>query len=271
MWPALARKPALMAARTFDDACAKATPRRSELGNAVVHDNAQNYDGRAQRFADWADEPANARIAAELRVLLVRHMFSSLGRGCGAIRNGVVTLRVLDAGCGSGRDVAGFADDWTTCTVDGVRHGLRVEARGFDCSRRLVDIARRRRLAVDQGDFESFVPDAHGARLDGIFCLASLFHVPRARLPGVLRRLRECLLPAASGDAGGLLLTSLPGGRDDDSRGSDGRWKNAMPAAMQEQHLRDAGFEVLEVRQNVGPLYNGHWVVVIARARGLLP
>eukprot|EP00754_Rhynchopus_humris_P047497 Rhum_TRINITY_DN7090_c0_g1::Rhum_TRINITY_DN7090_c0_g1_i1::g.21690::m.21690 len=142
MWPAAARKPALVAARAVDHTGAKAPPHRSELGSAVVRDNAQNYDGRAQRFADWADEPANARVAAELRVLLVRHMCSSLGHGCGAIRNGVVTLRVLDAGCGSGRDVAGFADDWTTCTLDGVRRSLRVEARGFDCSRRLVDIAR---------------------------------------------------------------------------------------------------------------------------------
>jgi 2-polyprenyl-3-methyl-5-hydroxy-6-metoxy-1,4-benzoquinol methylase len=88
--------------------------------------------------------------------------------------------RVLDAGCGSGRDAKAFA------------------AQGFDVTAteaapRLAELARRHTgfdiqvMTFDQMDWrEAF---------DGIWACASLLHVPRAELPATLRRLRTALVP----------------------------------------------------------------------------
>jgi SAM-dependent methyltransferase len=48
------------------------------------------------------------------------------------------------------------------------------------------------------------------SRFDGVFANASLFHVPSAELPRVLRELRESLKPR------GVLFSSNPRGRNDE-------------------------------------------------------
>ena len=58
------------------------------------------------------------------------------------------------------------------------------------------------------------------ARFDGVFANASLFHVPRAELPRVLRELHACLKPR------GVLFSSNPRGRNEEgwSAGRYGAW-----------------------------------------------
>ena len=60
-----------------------------------------NYWTRAEKFAEWAEQPAMADAAADLRARLVAHLASGTGR----------VLRILDVGCGTGRDVVAFASD----------------------------------------------------------------------------------------------------------------------------------------------------------------
>ena len=52
------------------------------------------------QFADWAESKENAGPAAELRNLLLKSI-------CSVKKSGPI-IRVLDAGCGSGRDIAAF-------------------------------------------------------------------------------------------------------------------------------------------------------------------
>lgn len=88
--------------------------------------------------------------------------------------------RILDAGCGSGRDAKAFRE-----------MGYAVEA--FDASAELVELARQHTgLPVKQMRFEDIT---EVERYDGIWCCASLLHVPLAELPGVMAQLAKALKP----------------------------------------------------------------------------
>ncbi|UVV72401.1 class I SAM-dependent methyltransferase [Pantoea agglomerans] len=108
--------------------------------------------------------------------------------------------RILDAGCGSGRDVKAFSE-----------MGFAVEA--FDASAELVALARQLSgKPVEQMRFQDV--DAV-ERYDGIWCCASLLHVSKAELPGVMTKLAIALKP------GGVGYLSFKHGRGE--REKDGR------------------------------------------------
>jgi SAM-dependent methyltransferase len=108
--------------------------------------------------------------------------------------------RILDAGCGSGRDVKAFSE-----------MGFVVEA--FDASAELVALARQLSgKPVAQMRFQ----DVNAVeRYDGIWCCASLLHVSKAELPGVMTKLAMALKP------GGVGYLSFKHGRGE--REKDGR------------------------------------------------
>ncbi len=105
-------------------------------------------------------------------------------------------LRLLDFGCGPGRDLAYFKS-------------LGHEAVGLDGALRFVDMARAQTgCEVWHQDFLALaLPLAH---FHGIFANASLFHVPSQELGRVLGELRATLMP------GGVLFCSNPRGSDDE-------------------------------------------------------
>lgn len=109
--------------------------------------------------------------------------------------------RILDAGCGSGRDGAEFA-----------RRGFDVTA--FDGS---AELARRaaertglpvRHLTFDEVEWEH--------EFDGVWAAASLLHLARPELEHAMARLARSLKP------GGALFVSLKAGTFSGER--DGRW-----------------------------------------------
>jgi len=108
--------------------------------------------------------------------------------------------RVLDAGCGSGRDAKAF-----------LKMGYQVEA--FDASPAMVELAREHTgLPVK---VMTFADVDWKEKFDGIWCCASLLHVPAVELPGVMRRLADALKP------GGVWYVSFKYG--DGEREVDGR------------------------------------------------
>lgn len=123
--------------------------------------------------------------------------------------------RVLDVGCGSGRDLL-----WLT------RRGF--EAVGFERSPGLAELATKSAgCQVVLGDFETH--DFSGIDADALLMVGSLVHVPHERLAGVMRNIlralkREAISPAAGTDAEtreGWLFVSLKEGvgRITDERG----------------------------------------------------
>jgi SAM-dependent methyltransferase len=102
--------------------------------------------------------------------------------------------QILDFGCGPGRDLKSFRD-------------LGHHPVGLDGVAAFVEMARAYAgCEVWQQSFANLALPAE--RFDGVFANASLFHVPRLELPGVLRALHTTLRP------GGVLFASIPHGDD---------------------------------------------------------
>lgn len=88
--------------------------------------------------------------------------------------------RVLDAGCGSGRDAKAF-------------NALGYQVEAFDASAEMVELAAAYSgLPVRQMTFNMLEAEE---RYDGIWCCASLLHLPQAELPEAMRRLAHSLKP----------------------------------------------------------------------------
>ncbi len=105
-------------------------------------------------------------------------------------------FRILDFGCGPGRDLRAFSD-------------LGHEVIGLDGAERFVELARQYSgCEVWLQDFLQLqLPAEH---FDGIFANASLFHVPRQELPRVLKELWITL------KADGVLFSSNPRGDNEE-------------------------------------------------------
>lgn len=88
--------------------------------------------------------------------------------------------RVLDAGCGSGRDAKAF-------------HEMGYQVDAFDASSAMVELARQHTgLPVQLMTFSEIDGKA---QYDGIWCCASLLHVPSSELPAVMQKLADALKP----------------------------------------------------------------------------
>ncbi len=132
---------------------------------------------------------------------------------------GAAPFRILDFGCGPGRDLRAFLDRGHTPT-------------GLDGTASFVRMAREY-AGVDVWHQDFLALDLPAASFDGVFANASLFHVPARELPRVLRELLECLR------LGGVLFASNPRGQNDEgfNRGRYGayhdweHWRTYLLAA----------------------------------------
>lgn len=104
--------------------------------------------------------------------------------------------RILDFGCGPGRDLKALKE-------------LGHEATGLEGAERFVELAREYSgCEVWHQDFLHLdLPPSH---FDGIFANAALFHVPSQELPRVLKQLEATLKPA------GVLFSSNPRGENEE-------------------------------------------------------
>jgi SAM-dependent methyltransferase len=167
-----------------------------------------HYDASAESF--WAgtrDHDVSQNVAALLA------------------RLGPAPARILDLGCGPGRDLKTFRE-------------LGHEAIGLDGSTRFVEMARRHSgCEVLQQDFLAL--ELPAGSFDGVFANASLFHVPLQELPRVLGELRLALRP------GGVLFSSNPHGQNQE--GWQGRRYGAyLDLETWRANVAAAGFQELE-------------------------
>jgi len=208
------------------------TLRRADL-SLITAKTLEHYNESAAEF--WAgtrDHDVQQNIEA-----LLRHI------------RGVPPFRILDLGCGPGRDLAAF-------------RALGHEAIGLEGSPALAAMAREHSgCEVWEQDFLALkLPSGH---FDGIFANASLFHVPRQQLPRVLSELRTALKPD------GVLFASNPRGNNEEgwNRGRYGAyhdlesWRAFLEAAAfaeLEHYYRPAGL----------PLEQQPWLASVWRKSG---
>lgn len=180
-------------------------------------------------IADWA---AGRHPSAFLR----RFAHALPGRG-----------RILDYGCGIGRDLAWLA-----------RRGFRVE--GMDGTLEFVLEARRRcpHTQIAHARFETWPIPA--GRYDGIWCHAALIHVPPVVLRRRLEPLRDGLVP------GGLLGLTLAWGRRKGIAPKDwipGRYLAGYTTAEALALLK--GWTVREGRVAAHDGRQGRWIQIIVQ------
>ena len=133
--------------------------------------------------------------------------------------HGTGPFRILDFGCGPGRDLKIFRD-------------LGHEAIGLDGAARFVELAQKYSgCEVWHQDFLKMNLPAQ--YFDGIFANAALFHVPSQELPRVLKELWATLKPD------GVLFSSNPRGENDEGWSGERygcyydwqRWRELVTAA----------------------------------------
>ncbi|MCK9293755.1 MAG: NUDIX domain-containing protein [Desulfobulbaceae bacterium] len=141
--------------------------------------------------------------------------------------------RILDIGCGSGRDLA-----WL----------LRKEFRptGFELSPTLAQLAREHSgCPVIEGDFFTF--DFTALSFDAILMVGSLVHLQHNQLSSVLQRIAGALT------SGGFIMLTL---KEGDGAGvqSDGRVFTLWRPLTLEQIFIDLGFEIVDSNRQVSRL-----------------
>ena len=168
----------------------------------------EHYDQRAQDFWHGTKEHDVKQNIQEL----LRNL------------DGQRPFRILDLGCGPGRDLKAFAD-------------LGHSPVGLEGSTRFAAMAREHSgCEVLEQDFLRL--DLAQESFDGVFANAALFHVPGQELPRVLRELRAALKPR------GVLFSSNPHGNNEEG------WNRGRYGAFHDwetwrRFLQEAGFEEL--------------------------
>jgi SAM-dependent methyltransferase len=168
-----------------------------------------HYEERAAQFWEGTrDHDVRQNIEA-----LLRHIA------------GPPPFRILDLGCGPGRDLATF-------------RALGHEPVGLDGSQAFAAMARTHAgCEVWHQDFLALDLPVH--HFDGVFANASLFHVPRQALPRVLGQLHATLKPL------GVLFASNPRGNNEEG------WNGSRYGVYHDLEawrgfLQAAGFSELE-------------------------
>ncbi len=156
--------------------------------------------------------------------------------------------RILDLGCGPGRDLASFvARGHVPVGLDGAAAFVAMARDATGC-----EVWHQNFLALE-------LPTE---RFDGVFANAVLFHVPTQELGRVLRDLRQTLVP------GGVLFASNP--RGPDIEGQQGlRYGAYLTFETWSRFVTAAGFELIEhyFRPPGRPRAEQPWLATVWRAR----
>ncbi|HKO47395.1 MAG TPA: class I SAM-dependent methyltransferase [Polyangiaceae bacterium] len=191
-----------------------------------------DYDARAESF--WAgtrDHDVTQNYAALLDALV-----------------GAAPFRLLDFGCGPGRDLMALT-------------ALGHVVTGLDGSPAFAEMARAQSgCRILQQNFLELALGEH--EFDGVFANASLFHVPRAELARVLAELFRALVP------GGVLFCSNPRSFDRDWEGFKGeRYGSFLTIESWIERIQSAGFVVERqfLRPSDKPANEQPWLAIVAR------
>lgn len=184
-------------------------PKQTEEWEGMVLATISHYNQNAASF--WAG--TKAHDVSQNRAALLDAMDTPLAG-----------KRLLDLGCGPGRDTAYF-------------QSLGLQVTGLDASSEFI------RMAAQTPGVKTLLQDFHDMQLPdaeyhGIFANASLFHVYRQHLPRVLSQLFHALVP------GGVLFSSNPRA-DTDMESFDGRYGNYMCYETYASLMAEAGFKEL--------------------------
>lgn len=148
--------------------------------------------------------------------------------------------RILDLGCGSGRDSKAFASmGFSVTPVDGSEGMCRVAEKNTGL--------KVRRLLFEDLDYERC--------FEGVWACSSLLHVPSNELPKILDRISHALVP------GGILYMTFKKGTFEGIR--EGRYYTDMTRESLTKFAVMCGLNVLESWESEQPDGKTEWVNAI--------
>jgi ubiquinone/menaquinone biosynthesis C-methylase UbiE len=139
--------------------------------------------------------------------------------------------QILDVGCGPGRDMAWFES-----------HNINVT--GVDYTQAMLELAREKvHGSLVQADMRKMPFEAHS--VDGLWCSASLLHLPKSDSPAALLEFKRVLKPA------GILFLAVQEGEGEhletrDVYGENQRFFARYTTPEMTAMLEGAGFVVLD-------------------------
>lgn len=212
----------------WQDRFAHSSPAPATASDPLLHATLEHYERHALQFWEGTKDHDVSQN--------YQHFLAALAPG---------SQRILDLGCGPGRDLLYFKSRGH-------------QPMGLDGCRQFVEMARSYAgCPVLHQDFRALDLSAH--TFDGIFANAALFHVPRQDLAEVLTTLQKALVP------GGILFSSNPRGDGESWDGS--RYANYMQYPEYAARLADAGLVILEhyYRPAGKPREQQPWLAVVSQ------
>jgi len=156
-------------------------------------------------------------------------------------------LDILDLGCGPGRDLHHFKS-------------LGHNPMGLDGSKTFCEMAQQySNCPTLHQNFSNI--DLSAYQFNGVFANASLFHVPKIKLPNVLRKIHDSLSPD------GILFMSNPRGNGEQWQGR--RYGHYMELETCESYIEQAGFKELHhyYRPEGLPRDKQPWLAIVCQRR----
>ena len=157
---------------------------------------------------------------------------------------------ILDVGCGPGRDMAWFESH-------------NIDVTGVDYTQAMLELARTQvRGSLVQADMRKLPFKTHS--VDGIWCNASLLHLPKTDSPAVLLEFKRILKPA------GILFLAVQEGDGEhletrDVYGENQRFFARYSVPELTGLLEVAGFELLE--HSTHETRDRIWIRFLARVK----
>jgi len=189
------------------------------------------YDGIAPEYAR-----SNAEMPPEI-----------IERGIRFLAYLALGARILDVGCGAGRDMAWMEERGFSVT-------------GIDLSTGMLAQARTH-VKGELLQMEMSALTFPAASFEGIWCNASLLHVPKVQVPTVLRQMRRVLVPE------GMLYLGIQEGSGEGwevTRFGVERFFARYALDEIEALLSQAGFSLLEYERNEAG--SRHWLTFMVKA-----
>lgn len=157
--------------------------------------------------------------------------------------SGKAPFKLLDFGCGPGRDLKYFSDlGHIAFGLDGCEAFCKMAQSYSNCEVLHQDF-------IDLNLKENF--------FHGVFANASLFHVPKSELAQTLTQIRNALIEK------GILFSSNPRGQGEDCSGS--RYGNFMELEEYKAIVENVGFKLLDhyYRPTHMPLEQRPWLACV--------